>query len=200
LPETELIRCDDYQPLETTTRTFVDGSKKKTSIFPYSDKQRVYRLDFLDENTKKQVYLQYLLDDGSWQLGNGLNTWQIYSRGLNLDSPGNTVLFLEGEKCVEFSKEILGIAAVTAASPCYSYDYLYKILFVFFAKNKNIKQLVCVPDHDDPGYLKMEKVQKVCHYIKKPCQVISVKQFLNLSYEPHKGADIADFNLKPSIL
>ena len=193
LPNTELIRCDDYQPIQSITRNFVNGSKKNT-IYPYSPHQRVYRLDHVEPPDKKQIYLQYLAEDFSWQVGNGKKTWQLYQHGLDLTKPGNTVLFCEGEKVCEAVKENYGTACITAASPCYSYDYLYKIFYVFFAKNPNVKQIICVPDHDDPGYLKVSKVQKVCHYLKRACEVVTVKEFLGLPYEPNKGADLADFN------
>lgn len=193
--DTQFIRCDNYQPLQSTTRTFVDGSKKKTTIYPYSTHQRVYRLDSYSPPDKKQIYLQYLTEDGSWQVGNGTHTWQIYTQGLDLTQSGNTVMMVEGEKTAEYVKENYGIACITAAAPCYSYDYLYKILYVFFGNNPNIKQIIYVPDHDDPGYTKANKVQKVCNYLKKPCQIVSVQEYLGLSQEPEKGADLADFTV-----
>lgn len=192
LPETEFIRCDDYQPIISTTRNFVNGSKKST-IYPYSSHQRVYRLDHIEPPDKKQIYLQYLDETGAWQVGNGSHTWPVYANGLDLTHPGNTVLFTEGEKCTEYVKENYGIACVTAAAPCFQLDYLYKIFYLFFGTNKNIQQLVVVPDNDDPGKHKAEIVQKVCWYLKKPCQIIPLQQFLNLNEEPPKGADLADF-------
>jgi hypothetical protein len=198
LPETELIRCDDYQPLETTTRTFVDGSKKKTSIFPYSAHQRVYRLDFLDENTKKQIYLQYLAEDGSWEVGNGSHTWQLFTHGLDLTQPGNTVLFCEGEATTEFVKTTYGLATITAASPCYSYDYLYKIFFVLKAKNPNIKQVIICPDFDDPGEHKADKVLKVCHYLKIAARKVALDSIVGEAV--FQGADLANFNLDKEYL
>ena len=200
LPETEFIRCDDYQPLETTTRTFVDGSKKRSSVFPYSSHQRVYRLDFVTPPDKKQIYLQYLDETGSWQVGNGSHTWQVFTHGLDLSRPGNTVLAVEGEKCAEYVKENYGIACITFAAPCYVTEYLYKVLFCFFAQNNNVRQLIYVPDHDSPGYLKAHKVQQVCNYLKKSCQIISVQEFLNLNKEPEQGADLADFPVKTNLL
>jgi hypothetical protein len=193
LEDTQLIRCDDYQPLETTTRTFVDGSKKKTSIFPYSSHQRIYRLDSYNPPDKKQIYLQYLAEDGSWEVGNGQRTWQAYQHGLDLSQPGNTILAVEGEKTAEYVKENYGLACITFASPCYVTDYLYKILYLFFGQNQNVRQLIYVPDFDDPGILKAKKVQQVCHYLKRPCRIISVQEFLNLDYTPEQGADLADF-------
>lgn len=197
---TEYIKCDNYQPLQSSTRDFIDGSKKKTTIYPYSSHQRVYRLDSYNPPDKKQIYLQYLTEDGSWQVGNGTHTWQLYTHGLDFKASGNTVMMVEGEKTAEYVKENLNISCITAAAPCYSLDYLYKIFYVFFSKNKNVVQIIYVPDHDDPGILKANKVQKVCWYLKKSCKVISVKEFLDLDDEPVRGADLADYVLDESLL
>lgn len=194
---TELIRCDDYVPVQSTTRNFVNGSKKNT-IYPYSSNQRVYRLDHIEPPDKKQIYLQYLAEDGSWQVGNGSHTWQLFTHGLDLTKPGNTVLFCEGESTTEFVKTNYGLATITAASPCYSYDYLYKIFYVFKAKNLNIKQIIICPDYDDPGEHKADKVLKVCHYLKLAAKKVSLDSIVGEAV--FQGADLANFDLDKDYL
>lgn len=190
-----LLECPNYQGISSTTRTFAGGSKKKTTVYPYSSHQRIYRLDSYNPPDKKQVYLQTLEPDGSWvSLGAGPHTWQVYQYNLDiLGSSGNTILAVEGEKTAEFVKERHKKACITFAALAYEYEYLYKILFVFFNKYKNISQIIYVPDHDKPGYMKAHKVQKVCWYLKKSCQIVTVKDFLQLDEEPEKGADLADY-------
>lgn len=185
---------ENYQPLESRTKSFFDGSKKKITIYPYSDVTRVYRLDYENSGNKKEVYLQYMdLKTGNWELGLGDYLWPVYSRGLEFD--GDTLLVVEGEKTAEYVKSELGVAAVTLATPYFQMEKMKKALYVFFRKNPTIQNLIYVPDHDDPGWLKAHKFQKVCWYLKKNCSIVSLKDYLNLSFEPSKGQDIADFAL-----
>lgn len=200
LEDATICKLDNYQPLQSTERSFADGSKRRTTIYPYSNTQRVYRLDKTYPDTSKSIYLQYLAEDGSWQSGVGFNTWQLYSHGVfdQAWKSGNTILFVEGEKTAEHVKEHAGILTITAASHCYNYNYLYKIWFSLFAKWRHISNVLIVPDDDEPGRHKAEMVEHTCWYLKKRAKIVTLQE-LGFSFEPaltNTGLDLADFDLK----
>lgn len=196
LKEPKLIECLDYTPIVPTIHRFANGEKKIT-IFPYSEKQRVYRLD--DVNKKqKQVYLQTLNSEGVWEAGIGNRLWQVYTHGLasslsNQSSDNqNTILFVEGEATAEYVKN-QGIAAITVASPFYNPESLEKLLYVLFTTYRQIENVIAVPDEDEPGYHKANLVCSICHYLKRRAKVQTLSDTLGLSYVPEKGSDLADF-------
>lgn len=196
-----LVKLKDYKAISSTTRTFADGSKKKTTIYPYSNTQRVYRLDSYDPQSPKQIYLQWLdPTTQNWELGIGNQTWSVYTRGIEGASTGNASLWVEGEKSAEYAKEC-GLLAVTNASHTFNYSYLYKIYMGFFLKFPQISNLVVIPDEDEPGYHKAEMILKTCWYLGKGAKLLTLNELNpSFSFEPNSGVDIVDAKLNSKFI
>lgn len=197
LIDPKIILCEDYAPLTKTVKHFFKG-KKQVCIYPYSHHQRVYRLDNLDSD-EKEIYLQYLNTQNEWVLGVGEHTWQIYAHGLHhlFSNPslGNTIVWVEGESTAEHLKN-QGVAAITCATPTYNAETLEKIFYVLFATYKHIRNVIIVPDEDEPGYHKANLVTKICNHYKVSTNIKPVSDVLNINYEIKKGTDLADFDFK----
>jgi hypothetical protein len=192
---TELATCPDYVPISSIERNFAGGSKKKTTIYDYSETQRIYRLDNVVPPGKKEIYLQWWdRPNQTWEAGVGSATWPIYLRGLTCENlkSGNSLIWVEGEKSAEALKA-QGYCTITNASHCFNYAYLYKLYFAFFLTNKNIEKIIIIPDDDAPGYHKAEQIQKVCWYLKKGAEILTLAEIAtDFSFEPNVGFDIAD--------
>lgn len=189
----ELAKCE-ITPIETQTKQFLNASKTVT-IYPYSDAQRVYRLDGANG---KEIYLQHRNREQIWEAGIGDASWPLYTRGLSKDIAGDTVLFAEGEKVVEHLKS-QGFACVTAASHCFNQDSLYKSIYLFSRTFRQIKHAIIIPDDDTPGLHKAEIVSLVMSHFNVGNKIVSMQEIgrkFNLSFEPNHGADLADFDLK----
>jgi hypothetical protein len=195
--EHKVIECPDYESIASTTRTFADGSKKKTTVYPYSETQRVYRLDSYDPPSPKQIYLQWWNQaTQSWELGVGNQSWRVYTRGFDTTNGGDTVVWVEGEKAAEHLKG-LGVFAITNASHTYNYNYLYKIYMGFFLKFSKIKNVIVIPDEDEPGYHKADMILRTCWYLKKGAKLVTLKNIdPSFSFEPNSGVDIVDVDLE----
>lgn len=184
-----------FEPITSSTRRFVDCEKKIT-IYPYSDTQRVYRLD---SESGKEIYLQHKNSEGIWEAGTGNHPWPIYSRGLDFTPPldGDTIIFVEGEKTAEYVKS-LGYACITASSVAFNKEGLYKAFYLFLKKTqtKNLNFLI-LPDDDTPGYKKATLVSQTLNYLKVANKILTISEMaslFNVSFEANKGVDIADFD------
>lgn len=196
----ELIRIpEDYIPIEQTVKRFI-SSQKNITIYPYSDHQRVYRLD---SSSGKEIYLQHKSNEDVWEAGTGNKDWPVYTRGLDFGLAGDTILFVEGEKVAEFVKSELGLAAVTVASHVFSKELLYRTFYLFFKRVNKKLNVVIVPDDDAPGYKKAELVSQMLNYLKIPNKTVTIHEIANTldldisfpsSFEPLSGFDLADFN------
>lgn len=203
LNTSELIKVPkNYAPIEQTIKKFV-SSQKTVTIYPYSDHQRVYRLD---SSSGKEIYLQHKSHEDVWEAGTGDKDWPVYVRGLDFTLPGNTVLFVEGEKVAEYVKSELGLAAITVASHVFSKEFLYRTFYLFFKKVNKKLNVVIVPDDDTPGYKKASLVSQMLNYLKIPNNTVSISDVassLNLdislpsSFEltGNSGLDLADFKV-----
>ena len=190
---TELAKCD-VLPIETQTKQFLNSSKTVT-IYPYSDTQRVYRLD---GTNGKEIYLQHRNREQIWEAGVGDSSWPLYTRGLPKDLSGDTILLAEGEKVAEHLKS-QGFACVTAASHCFNQDSLYKSIYLFSRTFRQIKHAIIIPDDDTPGLHKAEIVSLVMSHFNIGNKIVSMQAIgrkFNLSFEPNHGTDLADFDLK----
>ena len=187
----------NFEPIIRKTKQFISSTKTIT-IYPYSNIQRVYRLD---SESGKEIYLQHKTHDDVWEAGTGNNDWPVYARGLDFSLEGDTILFVEGEKVAEFVKEKLGIAAVTVASHAYSKELLYRALYLFFKRAKKNLKVVVIPDDDTPGYKKAELVGQMLNYLKIPNKNISTLEAAKVlglsisSFESLSGLDLADFKV-----
>lgn len=203
LNTSEIIRVpESYTPIEQIVKKFI-SSQKTVTIYPYSEHQRVYRLD---SSSGKEIYLQHKSHDDVWEAGIGDKDWPVYVRGLDFTLPGNTILFVEGEKVAEYVKSELGLAAITVASHVFSKEFLYRTFYLFFKKVNKKLNVVIVPDDDAPGYKKATLVRQMLNYIRVPNYTINVTDIastLNLdislpsSFEPtgNSGLDLADFKV-----
>lgn len=193
---------EDYTPIEQAVKQFI-SSQKTITIYPYSDHQRVYRLD---STSGKEIYLQHKSNEDVWEAGTGNKDWPVYARGLDFGLTGDTILFVEGEKVAEFVKSELGLAAVTVASHVFSKELLYRTFYLFFKKVNKKLNVIIVPDDDTPGYKKATLVNQMLNYLKIPNCVVNIADIsstLNLdialpsSFEPtgNSGLDLADFKV-----
>lgn len=199
----EIIKVpENYTPIEQTVKKFI-SSQKTATIYPYSEHQRVYRLD---SSSGKEIYLQHKSHEDVWEAGTGDKDWPVYVRGLDFTLPGNTILFVEGEKVAEYVKSELGLAAVTVASHVFSKEFLYRTFYLFFKKVNKKLNVVIVPDDDAPGYKKATLVNQMLNYLKIPnitVPIANVASSLNLdislpsSFEPtgNSGLDLANFKV-----
>jgi hypothetical protein len=192
---------ENFSKLEQTVKRFI-SSQKTITIYPYSDHQRVYRLD---STSGKEIYLQHKTHEDVWEAGTGDKDWPVYARGLDFALDGDTVLFVEGEKVAEFVKAELGLAAITVASHVFSKEFLYRSFYLFFKKAPKKLNVLIVPDDDAPGYKKATLVSQMLNYLKIPNYVtnlVDIASTLNLdttasSFEPtgSTGLDLADFKV-----
>ncbi len=188
---TSPVLVPDYIPLKPKVKRFSGGYTMHEIVYPYSSSQRVFRVDNI-ENKTKQVYIQYKNDDFVWVAGTGPDSWPVYSYGLDdalNESSFDTIVFVEGEKTAEACKQ-KGIAAITVMAGNF-HSGLDKNLLLFSVKFPNIRNVIYVPDADNPGLIKATKVQHSCWRVGLGCKIIPMTEIIE---QPFDGMDLADLN------
>lgn len=188
---THLLEVFDYQPLQPKIKKFSAGYTTQETLYPYSETQRVLRIDNLQTKTK-YVFIQYLSEDFTWISGAGTSIWPVYTHGVEhvlQENKADTVLFVEGEKTAEFVKE-RGLVALTLMSSGF-YLQLDKTLMLFRLKYPHIRNIFFVPDFDDPGLDKATKFQLSCWRNQLACSIIPMSSIVP---NPYEGMDLADLD------
>ena len=183
---------DSFTPLSQKLSSYIGNYHILETIYPYSNTQRVLRIDNPKSNTK-YIYIQYRQEDFSWACGAGPDSWPVYLRGLEisiLDSTKDTIFFVEGEKTAEFCKS-RGLATLTLMSAGY-YQQLSATLMLFKLKYPHIKNFIYIPDHDSPGYKKANSFQQCAWRNGLACKILKLSEIPNLNL--FEGMDLADFS------
>jgi len=187
----DIVVINNYQPLPKKIKKFGGGYTVEEIIYPYSQTQRVLRIDNITTKTK-YIYIQYLDEDFTWLSGAGSSFWFVYDYGIGealANTQFDTVLFVEGEKTAEFCKE-RGLAAITVMSGNF-HDSLNKTVMLFKATYPHIRNVIYVPDADEPGLKKAQHVQECCWFNNIGCKIIGMSSVVA---EPFEGMDLADLD------
>lgn len=193
-------------PVTTKYQYSVDHDeilKVHRRIYPYSDTQRLLRWDIEGSTFRqKRPCVQTKDPFGEWCNGvvHATNTWPVYQGNSEPADNGDTALFVEGEKTAEYIKDFFNIFAATLSGITFNSDPM-KItltLRVFFSKYPFIKNILYVPDSDEPGMKKAHTLEKPVWlssrgYIIRPLESFIPKSVL-LTQALQKGLDLADFN------
>ena len=169
------------------------GEYLEETIYPYSDNFRVLRVDIFDSEgnrREKQVFVQKK-EQGVWIGGVPETLIPLYTYNLlfDLQDEGNTILFVEGEKVTEFLKRE-GYAAVTACSSKFNVASLIPAFKILLFKYPFIKNVLIIPDNDEPGKHKAEIVQNACSSVGIGTETIFLETVLQESLPAN--FDLAD--------
>jgi hypothetical protein len=145
---------------------FANGGR---TVYWYSDKQRVVRIDY---RTDKVIFPQSF-NGQEWLDGAGSDPWTPYGLSRLLPYPGkmNLVLVVEGQKCVEIAHS-RSLPALCLESGDYSHR-------TAFDKVRAIKErlgrilLVVLPDHDLAGNRKAERIIHTATYFSLPTLLLN---------------------------
>lgn len=173
-------------------------------IYPYSDDQRLLRWDIEGSNFKeKRPCIQTRDQFGQWVNGvasNASTLWPVYTGLSTPRSDGDTTVFVEGEKTAEYLKDRLGIFSATLSAITFnsSFQNISLALRLFFEKYPFITNVIYIPDSDDAGKVKADKLEAPMWanqrgYLIKPLESFIPKSVL-LTQALQKGLDIADFD------
>lgn len=193
------IQQEDYQIL---TQVYGVDFPKITNLgmeryidFIYSPTQIVRRME---EKTaagwkkkpgdKKGIRPWHCDDKGVWHETKGDNIWQPYQwQDVVNAGKGKWVLFVEGEKCVEYARVKFNLVATTFMGSAWDEtmpDWFNKM------REIGVAGVIMWPDHDKPGYEKAKKVKEICN--KLNISYIQLDPLRIWSAMPDKG-DIADY-------
>ncbi len=158
----------------------------------YSETQWVSRFQWEDSSNPKgydKTFRQgHIKPDGSSKWNKGKNSWLPYRFDEVLaQASGKWVMLLEGEECVEFSREIQ-LVAITLQGSSWSSKSIENALGDL--KNAEVAGVIFPRDNDDVGVEKAKKVSAAAAKLKFPCLVVEpTKLWENM---PHKG-DLVDW-------
>lgn len=154
----------------------------------YSKTQWIVRRDFVDPTKGKDIRPWHHPDGAALaKMGKGDRPWDAYRLNEALEfAAGNWVCVVEGEKCVE-AMRFIGIPAITFSGSAWT----AKDFSAAIAKLKGkVHGMLIIPDHDDAGYLKGDKLSEACASHGYPCLMLNPLDIWGNM--PEKG-DIADW-------
>ncbi len=161
-------------------------------IYPYSENQKVVRHEWLDSETpkkrRKSILPQHHDLKGNIQWKKGQADWPAYRiKEAIAHGQGKWVLGVEGESCVEKARE-LGLSAITWQGGSWSQEEIQREIKKL--QENQVVGLIYLPDHDEAGKNKAQKVSTACKALQFPCLVIKPTDIW--SEMPDKG-DIVDW-------
>ncbi len=157
------------------------SSTQWVSRFQWSD-------DFLPKGYDKTFRQGHIKPDGSFKWNKGKNSWLPYRFDeVKAQASGKWVMLLEGEECVEFSRE-LQLVAITLQGSSWSSKSIENALS--HLKNAEVAGVIFPRDNDDVGVEKAKKVSAAAALLQFPCLVVEPTELW--SNMPHKG-DLADW-------
>jgi len=138
--------------------------------YPYSSAQWVARIDYPHPEKPKGYWKTlrpfHLTKDGVEKIGKGNHSWDAYRFAEVLSHcAGQWALFVEGEGCVESARS-LGLACFTFQGGSWSDKDIETAVKTFKKAKKG--GIAYLPDNDDAGFKKAEKLQEVCSKIGVP--------------------------------
>ncbi|MBD2207779.1 hypothetical protein H6G33_36325 [Calothrix sp. FACHB-1219] len=162
--------------------------KKSIEIkYPYSPSQWVKRIERADGS---KLTLPFHLDaNGKEVNAKGDKPWQPYRFDeITQHGFGQWVLGVEGEKCADVARSIFGFLTTTFQGGSWSEALLVEYFQLF--KDIDIAGIVYWPDHDKPGYSKLEKCRTAAAKVGLPFIAIDPTR---LWADCLDGGDIADW-------
>jgi predicted P-loop ATPase len=184
-PTIELARLPEQPKIH---RAETKGNQVITS-YPYSPVQQVKRIEeFEGDQRVNKVVIPYHQQDNQMVKGKGDLPWNAYR--INEAIPygkGKWVLAVEGEKCVEAARQNQ-IPTITWQGGSWTIDDILADLLTL--KRSGVKGLLYLPDHDEAGTNKAEKVIKAAQQIDFPIATVDPVELW--SEMPEKG-DIVDW-------
>lgn len=173
-----LHKCDTNYFLDTSTFFHKKRNENATkTIYQYSPKHRVVRVDFADE---KLFYFTVLKND-IWSV-EFIDDFPLLHQNLISDK-NKFVILVEGEKCaVELVKQ--GLLAVTPAPFAWSEERLQKHFDSIFY---DVAGILCIPDNDEIGLKKAIRVQSAAWRVGLPCRILHLED-----YYVETGDDVVD--------
>ena len=142
------------------------------TVYWYSDKQRVVRIDY---RTDKVIFPQSF-NGKEWLNGAGASPWTPYGLSRLLPYPGkiNLALVVEGQKSVEIAHS-RGIPSLCLESGDYSNRTAFDKLRVVKERLGRIL-LVVLPDYDLAGTYKAERIIHTARYFSLPTLLLDPLQ------------------------
>jgi len=124
-------------------------------IYPYSDRQWVERVNLPDGGKKILPF-----HSGSEKAGKGDEPWPMYRESEAIaHGLGKFVAMAEGEKCVESLRSI-GVVSTTFQGGSWTEHDIESAILRF--KKAGVAGIAYLPDNDDAGFKKAEKVRTAC--------------------------------------
>ena len=155
--------------------------------YPYSPTQWVLRKQ--NPNGKKITLPYHTTSTGKCCCGKGDEKWQPYRWNEVLQyGVGKWVLGVEGEKDTDNSRIALQIVTFTFQGGSWGDDLLLSVAFQI--KDAGVAGIIYLPDNDDAGRKKAEKLANACALAKLP--FIAINPVRLWQECPHKG-DISDW-------
>jgi hypothetical protein len=175
-----LHRCNVDYTLETSTFFHRKQNEHATkTIYQYSPKHRVVRVDFAE--SKEKVFYFTVLKDDRWSV-EFVDDFPLLHQNL-ITEKNKFITLVEGEKCaVELVRH--GLVAVTPAPFAWSEERLQKHFNSIFY---DVEGILCIPDNDEIGLKKAVRVQSAAWRVGLPCRILNLEE-----YYVQTGDDVVD--------
>jgi len=175
-----LHKCNVDYTLETSTFFHRKQQENATkTIYQYSPKHRVVRVDFAESGEK--VFYFTVLKDGRWSV-EFVDDFPLLHQDL-ITEKNKFITLVEGEKCaVELVRR--GLVAVTPAPFAWSEERLQKHFAQIYY---DVEGILCIPDNDEIGLKKAVRVQSAAWRVGLPCRILNLEE-----YYINSGDDVVD--------
>lgn len=190
LAKFDVIPSDFPQPMKPTTVLPGIPQGATVTTYRYSSTQFVKRFDWQDkakpkgrDKTFRQCHVNPV---GELSWGKGSDSWPLYRESEAMSAKG-WPLFLEGEECAEAARR-LGLVATTLQGSNWSEEAIAHALTRL--KEAGLPGIILIPDHDDPGETKGNKVIAASAKTDFPVIVIPMTQ---LWEDVPVAGDLADW-------
>lgn len=179
---------ENYQPERVKQNKRQDGTIER--YLYYSNTQYIKRIDY--PNGEKKFSYHHIDKNGEHQTGKGNLLWEAYRLEEAIQYGYNQYLLaVEGEKCVEVARQHLGIPAITWRT--FNEENIKHTIKQL--QNTGIAGIIYIPDHDQEGKNKAQKVLTSCEKLHFPCFVINP---MDIWHDVPKKGDIVDWIQDPA--
>lgn len=162
----------------------VKADLSRETFYHYSSTQKVHR--YYDGGTK------FTIPYSDNRRGKGSRLWFPYRIDEALIARGSWILAVEGEKCVEYGRQ-MGVPTITWQGSSWTTSDLTAALICL--RSAGVRGIVYYPDWDSTGLRKAAKLWQVCS--KPPLQKLKfpivILDPLEVWHECPQGGDIADW-------
>lgn len=145
---------------------------------------KLTRYDFFDVHKKKVLFPNHKVGNVYVKRFPVFDTLPVYKEKYLKDS-GN-IIIVEGEKCADIGQKI-GYNAICIPYLFYGEDSLRN--YAKYFKRTGIKQVIVIPDCDDPGYYKAKNLLYALWSEQIPAATIDLRSVKNIKKE---GYDLYD--------